>query len=370
MATTMTTSMMLMLLALSSHLLSVTADNHFDNYKVEEGLGINVVAAPPSGDGGDVIEEEDEDGNMITLVGQKDNPCVGKKPLHGPEEGDEYFKNVQCIMDGVKQALEQAGANVTKGYNGMFDAGDRVPIVTSYKEAGLCPVNVHWHLGTEHLSVGQFDENGTGPKTTRRRRRSRSMLAEKEVRLGFQCNYYNATDEKFTKPFDWKHCEGMQVGQTYEVHWPHSAAGMCGTEWQMQTPFYDGVFCKSGIISLDPLNTFQKIGVQAQVYTIVNDETYYNDNLINGWIEYPDMDVAKYTGSTTGTTRSNEICSRFTPITWQVDRKCHMVSASSIDKLCEDMKAQKADMSDDLHAHGARELVADEFAADNHQRLH
>ena len=370
MATTMTTTMMLMLLALSSHLLSVSAEEPKAAVSVEEGLGIDVMAAPPSGDGGDaVIEEEGEDGNMITLVGQKDNPCAGKKPLHGPEEGDEYFKNVQCIEAGVKQALEQAGANVTKGYNGEFDAGDRVPIVTSYKEAGLCPVNVHWHLGAEHLSVGQFDENGTGPTTTRRRRRSRSMLAEKE-RLGFQCNYYNATDEKFTKPFDWKHCEGMQVGQTYEVHWPHSAAGMCGTEWQMQTPFYDGVFCKDGIISLSPLNTFQKIGVQAQVYTIVNDETYYNDNLLNGWIEYPDMDVAKYTGSTTGTTRSNEICSRFTPITWQVDRKCHMVSASSIDKLCEDMKAQKADMSDDLHAHGARELVADQFAADNHQRLH
>jgi hypothetical protein len=33
------------------------------------------------------------------------------------------------------------------------------------------------------------------------------------------------------------------------------------------------------------------------------------------------------------------------------------------------MKAQRDDMSDDLHAHGSRELVADEHAANNHQGL-
>ena len=62
------------------------------------------------------------------------------------------------------------------------------------------------------------------------------------------------------------------------------------------------------------------------------------------------------------------ICSRFTPITWQVDRKCHLISASSFDKLCADMKSQRDDMSGDLYAHGSRELVADQFAANNLQR--
>merc|ERR1712113_180184 len=145
---------------------------------------------------------------------------------------------------------------------------------------------------------------------------------------------------------------------------------MGGTPWQYQSPFYDGVFCTGGIIALDPLNTFQKIGVQAQVFTIVNDEDYYYADLMRGWIADGDYgaDIAKYTGSTTGTSRSNEICSRYTPITWQVDRKCHLISASSFDKMCADMKAQRDDMSGDLYAHGARELVDDELAADNHQR--
>jgi hypothetical protein len=154
------------------------------------------------------------------------------------------------------------------------------------------------------------------------------------------------------------------------VHWPHSAAGACGTPFQYQTPFYDGVFCKGGIVSLEPLNTFQKIGVQSQVYTIVNDEDYYYPDMMRGMIidgAYGE-DVAKYTGSTTGTSRSNTVCSRFTPITWQVDRKCHLISASSFDKMCADMKAQQDDMSHDLHAHGSRELVADFIAANNFHR--
>ena len=75
-----------------------------------------------------------------------------------------------------------------------------------------------------------------------------------------------------------------------------------------------------GIISLDPLNTYQKIGVQAQVFTVVNDEAYYYPDLIRGMIVDGEkgQDISKYTGSTTGTSRNNEICSMYTPITWQV----------------------------------------------------
>jgi len=79
-------------------------------------------------------------------------------------------------------------------------------------------------------------------------------------------------------------------------------------------------------------------------------------------------DIAKYTGSTTGTTRDNEICSQYSPITWQVDRKCHLISASSFDKMCADMKAQRDDMKDDLYAHGARVLVDDALVANNGAR--
>jgi hypothetical protein len=287
------------------------------------------------------------------------NPCEGQKPKHaGPD--DNYFSNVDCMKDGVIAVFEQAGADVTKGYIGGLDAGEwRVPITTPYDQTDLCPVNVHWHLGAEHRSAGEFDEDGHGPGDHRR---------AGEARLGHRCHKYDAEDPKFTTPYEWKHCKDMHVGETYEVHWPHSAAGDCGTQWQYQTPFYDGVFCNDGVINiLTPLNTYKTIGVQAQIYTIVNDESYYRGNMIEGMQTDGDFgaDMTMYTGSTTGTSRNQEVCSRYAPITWQVDRKCHLISASSFDKMCEMMKQMKDDMSDDLHPHGARETTATAITANN-----
>merc|ERR1719163_409137 len=295
--------------------------------------------------------------DTVPSVVSGDNYCAGKNP---------NIPNLECIIDEMTNPAvgPQAGSNITRGYKGEMDV-EYEPITTPYYQAGLCPVNVHWHLGAEHYSLGEFDENGKGIREI-------EWYLEggknSEDDMGsFQCYHYDETDPKFTKQYDWKHCVGMEVGQTYEVHWPHSAAGACGTPNQYQTPFYDGVFCRGGIISLAPLNTYQKIGVQSQVYTIVNDEAYYNPDMIRGMIvdgEYG-ADVAKYTGSTTGTSRDNTICSRYTPITWQVDRKCHLISASSFDKMCANMKAQTDDMSMDVYPHGSRELVADHLAANN-----
>lgn len=170
------------------------------------------------------------------------------------------------------------------------------------------------------------------------------------------------------------------------MHWPHSKAGSCGTPNQFQTPFYDGVFCRFGqsadgsknyselleegtVDLLGGPGLAHQVGVQAQVFTIINDEDFFYPDLMRGMIIDGEhgADMAHYTGSTIGTTRSNTVCSSYTPITWQVDRKCHLISASAFDKMCADMKTQRDDMSDDLHAHGAREVVLPEFAANNLQ---
>merc|ERR1712153_172920 len=143
-----------------------------------------------------------------------------------------------------------------------------------------------------------------------------------------------ANDEKFTKKYDWKHCKKMEVGQTYEVHWPHSKLGACGTPNQYQYPFPDGVFCNIQEVDVAKLNTADlasNIGVQAQVFTVVNDESYYYPNLI----------------------------------TWQVDRKCHMISASTFDKMCADMMGQRDDMTGDVEPHGSRDLVVKALTANN-----
>jgi len=330
----------------------------------------------------------------MSMLGAKAGP-VFAEPANVCNKKKIDLPNIDCLLDAlddgsditeyVVQAGPQAGGNVTKGYNGDLEV-DVVPITQPYYQVGLCPVNVHWHLGTEHYSLGEFDceshgdhdhrtlgeEKKCGPSPVHDRR-----LAAGKARQGYQCNLYDEQDEKFTKPYEWKFCDKtMEVGQTYEIHWPHSAAGACGTPFQYQTPFYDGVFCNLNmdtLLTLSPQDIASNVGVQAQVFVIVNDEDYYYPDLIKGMIVEPELemglDVAMYTGSTTGTSRDNTICSSYTPITWQVDRKCHPISASSFDKMCADMMEQADDMTDDLYAHGSRELVADHLTANNHANL-
>jgi len=292
----------------------------------------------------------------VTMFNKNDNACAGKKLS---------FPNIDCVhTEGP-----QAGSNVTKGFQGEMEV-DFVPLKKSYWQNAMCPVNVHWHLGTEHYSKGEYDEDGDGKYGNIDAPEFRRL--KEDVRPGFRCHHYDKDDKKFNEEYDWKHCEGMHVGETYEVHWPHSAVGACGTVDQYQTPFYDGVFCNidaAGFGGLAAQDLAFAVGVQAQIYTVVNDEAYFYPDMMRGWIMDKDFakDIAYYTGSTTGTSRDNKKCSAYNPITWQVDRKCHMISASSFDKLCYDMKNQRDDMSDDLHAHGSRELVNPKYNANNHE---
>jgi hypothetical protein len=301
------------------------------------------------------------------------NPCHGTKPATPGA-----YDNLECVVGNIN---EQSGAEVTPGVQGQFDSSTW-PIMSSYMHAGLCPVNVHWHLGAEHKNAGVYDDDGKYPNRGRRLSEeigtSYHRRLASDARYGGKCYLYDATDSRFTTEYEWKHCVGMHVGDTYEVHWPHSAAGACGTPNQFQTPFYDGVFCHfaaANVVSAEHpsgvvlSNLSIHVGVQAQVFTIVNDEDYYYPDLMRGMLidgAYG-RDMAHYTGSTTGTSRNNVLCSAYTPITWQVDRNCHLISASSFDKMCADMKQQRDDMSDDLHAHGAREVVLPAFAANNIQ---
>ena len=102
----------------------------------------------------------------------------------------------------------------------------------------------------------------------------------------------------------------------------------------------DGVFCNlpfEDFQKLTPQQIAHNVGVQSQTFTVVNDEDYYYPDLFSGMIideaTGKGTDIAIYTGSTTGTQRDNQICSPFSPITWQVDRKCHLISASSFDMV-------------------------------------
>jgi len=292
----------------------------------------------------------------------KDTPLLSDNVCDNYVTKGLSFPNVDCAD------LPQSATNVTDGFDGdlikTFNGNVAEPETRSYSETDMCAVNVHWHLGTEHISAGEYDENGTGPSEVGERR-----LAAGKIHEGAQCSLYDETVEKFTKKYDWKYCTNMEVGQTYEVHWPHSKLGACGTQWQYQAPFKTGVFCKidldglSGFLTTQRENLPKYAGVQAQVFTIVNDdsEEYTFPNLFDGMIvddtKQMGVDMAYYVGSTTGQKVSNTECSPYSPITWQVDRICHQISAKSFDNMCQTMLNQPADMSGDTYPHGSREMV-------------
>lgn len=131
---------------------------------------------------------------------------------------------------------------------------------------------------------------------------------------GLRCGLYDENDDRFTQEYDWEYCDLMQVGETYEVHWPYSGLGDCGTEYQFQTPFTNGVFCNA-LSMLDPDTlTLQDIantvGVQAQVFTIINDEDYYVPDLIQGMVVNEErgmgVEITKYTGVSSSFPRHQE----------------------------------------------------------------
>ena len=296
-----------------------------------------------------------------SLAASEVNPC-NPKGLERPPIWA-ALKDLPCDS---KDARVQAAANVTLGSTGEMKAA-LSPIETPLSEVeGMCVVNVHWHFGAEHENKGTYDIAGAEWQAKHGQPPSKR---EAGLELGNQCPGYDPSDPKYTTPYEFEYCTDMRVGYTYEFHWPNSNLGMCGTKWQYQSPFMNGVLCKANQADLSPgdavASVFDskstKIGVQAQVFTVVNDSAYdYPEwDSLKGWNTALTKDVAIYQGSTTGLRNGNEVC-RATGgmVSWQVDRGCHLISAKALDNLCKAMKAQKVDMSSDTGPQNARKTTA------------
>ena len=313
-----------------------------------------------------------------------ENPCIdstGQAPLRA-DLGD-----IECEDAGAQSATD-----VTKGAAGDLDPA-LAPIV-DYNDMGMCTVNVHWHIGAEHRSEGQYDEAAAFDhpnKDTYAGSHRRLASADGGMRIGHMCTkgkeLWEANDASVrnsdgsVKEYDWKYCKDMHVGLTYEFHWPHSSLGACQTPWQYQYHFLDGVYCAATMggltyaqaaaaLTSDPPTAF--IGVEGQVFTIVNggDAAAKRPtwDVLNGWdrqaIEETKNDatggVAYYQGSTTGDAANNDDVCRGTGnlVTWHQDRKCHTLEASTMDEMCRRMLVISADdMSPDVIPHGARDTV-------------
>ena len=309
------------------------------------------------------------------------NPCIDPAIDKAPLRND--LGDIDC-EDASTGA--QSATDVTKGA-----AGDRNPGITpvvDYNDASMCTVNVHWHIGAEHRSEGQYDEAAAFDhpnKDTYAGSHRRLASADGGMRIGHMCTkgkeLWEANDASVrnsdgsVKEYDWKYCKDMHVGLTYEFHWPHSSLGACQTPWQYQYHFLDGVLCGATQGGVDIATAAallgdktHGIGVEGQVFTIVNggdaDAKRPTWDVLNGWDRQSAKDVAYYQGSTTGDAvqsgaHAGDKC-RGTGdlVTWHVDRECHTLEASTMDEMCRRMLVISADdMSPDVIPHGARDTV-------------
>ncbi|KAH8074138.1 hypothetical protein JL720_10690 [Aureococcus anophagefferens] len=307
------------------------------------------------------------------------NPCIDAALGYAPLRDD--LANVPCDDAGAQSATD-----VTVGAVGEMDPG--LDPIEDYNAMGMCTVNIHWHIGAEHRSEGVYDETFDFDHPAlhdddahrklawtngKQRPNGRRKLAG--GRVGHMCknakDMHDANDPMVANEYDWKYCEGMHVGLTYEFHWPHSSLGACQTEWQYQYHFLDGVLCGAtqGNVDIATASALLSdrthgIGVEGQVYTIVNSDDgahkHATWSALDGWNKELATDYAWYQGSTTGDAADNEIC-RGTGglVTWHQDRQCHLLEASTMDNICRQMLVISADdMSPDVAPHGARETVS------------
>ena len=121
------------------------------------------------------------------------NPCYGR---HAYTET--LLGNSACFDDDMNPAVgPQAGADITEGSAGLMSVeAHQQPILDEYQNTALCPVNVHWHMGAEHRSEGQFDEDGKSPETEDDHGRA---LAG-DVRHGHKCHHYDTLTEEQKAP--------------------------------------------------------------------------------------------------------------------------------------------------------------------------
>ena len=97
----------------------------------------------------------------------------------------------------------------------------------------MCPVNVHWHLGSEHVSTGEYDSAHTANPPT-----APPPLDTTSVRQQARCIWWHhlpAAVHEVPQPHhqpedehDWKYCKKMVVG---DLRGPLAPSG-----WVLATP--------------------------------------------------------------------------------------------------------------------------------------
>ncbi|CAJ1430903.1 unnamed protein product [Effrenium voratum] len=275
----------------------------------------------------------------------KTNQCCGS----ATKELGTYPGAPTCPYNFQKPACSMAGPQTPRDLT-TGAMGDRTPkaITLTDTQANSLPlVNVHFHYGAEHKSDAYSD--GTDSQTYDS---SRRLATTGTVRPGWMCTTSSLNSTQL-QAYTFQYCKGqVEVGKSYEIHYVHSSAGMDANETDDVNAdnLADGLGgAANGRGLLNPM-----IVVQAQIFQIVNGAATVDD-MLHGWTVVGHTDSVMYSGSTTGTSHDNSVCSPYA-ISWHVDKACHQVSPESFDNLCKQMR-ETYGMDGDLYPHGSRILV-------------
>jgi hypothetical protein len=208
----------------------------------------------------------------------------------------------------------------------------------------LVLANVHYHLGAEHRSSGEYDYSKMDDP-------SFDVAVTEEY--GFYCDqtagYLNDSAAGNFQAYSWEYCSNTEVGQTYEMHYVYSSG----------TANENGIV--GGLGGAFAVHINPTVTVRAQIYYIVNDDSADVDDFgFSGWNTALISDAVAYSGSTTGRSWNNEVCSPY-HVTWHVDRHCQRVSAKSFDAMCMEMKNLNMDV--DTEPHWTRDLVSANYTS-------
>jgi len=189
----------------------------------------------------------------------------------------------------------------------------------------LC--NVHFHRNAEHKAAAF------------------STFVEDGEHSGWACQE-PAAGRIGQEHVEYSGCSGIAEGDTIEVHWVYTT---CDNETEGVQPMGGGLNACMTTTCSNP-----QLRVVAQVFVLQkNGELKFSETPI----KHDDPTVV-YTGSTTGTTYSNNHCSPF-QVTWDVKTTCNTLDIDDFSKWCSDNKYTEN------HAHGVRELVTSEALLSN-----
>ena len=184
----------------------------------------------------------------------------------------------------------------------------------------LC--NIHFHRNAEHKAAAY------------------STFVKDGDNSGWACQE-PAAGRLSKEHVEYNGCEGIEEGDTIEVHWVYTT---CDTETAGVTPLGGGLNACLTTICSSP-----EVRVVAQVFVLQKNSDL---KFAKSSISHNDPRVV-YTGSTIGTSYSNNHCSPF-QVTWDVKTTCDTLDIDDFSNWCGHNEYNEH------HAHGVRELVTSE----------